>query len=132
MKRLFLAIYLLFIASVGAQEPDTVWLYRPSQEERIAWLRLVDSLTHPDALPFNPSEAEQRALVEELRLRPVIPMASLYQIVRPIDRSGQVFVINNAVLQLGRMVSFTNGQAWLWAPYPMGYQDARTLSVPLP
>ena len=132
MKRLFLGIYLLFTISLTAQERDTVWLYHPSEEERIAWLRLVDSLTHPDAPPFDPLDEEQRLLRAELQLRPVVPLASLYRIVRPIGRSGRIVVINNAVLLLGRRVALTNGQAGLWAPYPMGYQDARTLSVPLP
>ena len=132
MKRLFFCIYLLFIVRGFAQEPDTVWLYRPTEQERIARLQLLDSLAHAAQYPFDPGGPAQQAPHEVLGLHPVIPLGSIFQIVRPIGRSGRIYVINNSLLQVGRHITITNGQAWLWAPYPQGYQDARTLSMPLP
>lgn len=44
----------------------------------------------------------------------------------------RIYVINNISLQIGGYVNLTNGQAWIWSPYPNGYLDARTLSMPLP
>lgn len=132
MKRLFLGIYLFIAAVVMAEEPDTVWLYRPTTEERVAWMRLVDSLTHPHIEPLSPNDRRQEELLMQLRLHPVIPPFSLEGIVRPVEGSSRILIINDRWLQVGPHLQLSNGQAWLWGGYPIGYLDARTLSLPLP
>lgn len=132
MKRCFLLLLLLRVASSLAQEEDTLWLYRPSAEERIAWMRLVDSAAHAQQEFRAPTDPATKALYEQLRLHPVIPHASLYRLMHPYGLLPPIYVIDNTTLQLGVRIRLTNGQAWLWSPYPNGYQDARTLSLPLP
>lgn len=47
-------------------------------------------------------------------------------------RPARIHVLNNIILQVGGYVNISNGQAWIWSPYPNGYLDARTLSFPMP
>ncbi len=62
------------------------------------------------------------------RIKPVYPSIRIDLGRRPT----RIYVINNIILQVGGYVNLTNGQAWIWSPYPNGFLDARTLSMPLP
>lgn len=62
------------------------------------------------------------------RVKPVYPSIRIDLGRRPT----RIYVINNIILQVGGYVNLTNGQAWIWSPYPNGFLDARTLSMPMP
>lgn len=131
MKRLFGLSVALFLGVVAwAQEADTSGLERPLAPTELARRRhYLDSisrlpeftLTHPTlgVAPF----AQPRA-----------PQPPRQQSVRVVHHGfpPRVYVLNNISLQIGGYVNLTNGQAWLFSPYPNGYLDARTLSLPLP
>ncbi|MBQ7297735.1 MAG: hypothetical protein IJW80_05495 [Alistipes sp.] len=84
-------------------------------------------LKHLTLLPTPPA----RPLVGNLRIQPLVAGSSVLR----IEAKGlptRVYVLNNVSLQIGGYVTLSNGQAWLWSPYPNGFLDARTLSLPLP
>lgn len=64
--------------------------------------------------------------------RPPLATPVLPSVRRRDGLPARIYVINNISLQIGGYVNLTNGQAWIWSPYPNGYLDARTLSMPLP
>ncbi len=64
--------------------------------------------------------------------RPPLAAPVLPSVRRRDGLPARIYVINNISLQIGGYVNLTNGQAWIWSPYPNGYLDARTLSMPLP
>lgn len=72
-----------------------------------------------------------RPVVGNVRLQPLISGSSILR-VEVKGLPTRVYVLNNISLQIGGYVTLSNGQAWLWSPYPNGFLDARTLSFPLP
>ena len=115
------------IASAAAQEPL----------HEVLHLSVPDSLTafyrrDADALSLVPHAVADTAAPPVVWQLPVVAPLS------PSVRHGRgglpehMHVINNIVLQIGGYVNLTNGQAWIWSPYPNGYLDARTLSLPMP
>ncbi len=132
MKRLLIGWMAVCVVWQGmAQEPlrgDSLASRQPTAEERLERLRFLDSITHPPPLG-GPTDAPRP--LEQLPLRPVIPHSSIYHVGSP--RNGlRLYLLHNGTLQIGSHLLLSNGQAWLWSPYPNGYLDARTLSFPLP
>lgn len=66
-----------------------------------------------------------------LPVRPAVPMSSVVVILQEY-LPEETMLLNNNTLRIGRHVVLSNGQAENWAPWPAGYQDARTISLPLP
>lgn len=93
--------------------------------------RLPDSLglrlpEWPDAWEW-PDEATP----EDATVRPAVPMTSVV-VVRREHLPVRTMILRNNTLRLGRYVILSNGQAENWGGYPAGYQDARTISLPIP
>ena len=89
----------------------------------------------PDSLgiwTLDPPDWEDRPAFEEgVSVRPVVPMTSVVVVLReylPV----RTMILRNNTLRLGRYVVVSNGQAENWAPWPAGYLDARTISLPVP
>ena len=119
---------LLALASHGAA-PQETGSFPTDSLRPTEWHVHYDStlLKHLTLLP-TPSA---RPLVGNLRIQPLVAGSSVLR----IEAKGlptRVYVLNNVSLQIGGYVTLSNGQAWLWSPYPNGFLDARTLSVPLP
>lgn len=91
--------------------------------------RLPDSLLR-DWLPELPLRGETEAEAD-LRIRPAVPMSSVVVILQEYLPVGTM-VLRNNTLRVGRHMILSNGQAENWAPYPAGYLDGRTISLPLP
>ena len=74
---------------------------------------------------------DTRPLIGNLKLQPLVPGSSIVRLeVRGLPT--RIYVLNNITLQVGGYVNLTNGQAWIFGPYPASKLDARTLSMPLP
>ena len=74
---------------------------------------------------------DTRPLIGNLKWQPLIPGSSIVR----LEVQGlptRIYVLNNITLQIGGYVNLTNGQAWIFGPYPASKLDARTLSLPLP
>ena len=119
---------LLALASHGAAPQETGSFptdsLRPTESHVHYDSTLLNQLT---LLPTPPA----RPLVGNLRIQPLVAGSSVLR----IEAKGlptRVYVLNNVSLQIGGYVTLSNGQAWLWSPYPNGFLDARTLSLPLP
>lgn len=110
-----------------AAEKDTLRIPLSTLNERLEQLHLFDSIAH---LPLPAVAPTAFAKPHAAPLRIVIPHSSIYRLeIRGLPT--RIYVINNISLQVGGYVNLTNGQAWLWGPYPSSYLDARTLSMPL-
>lgn len=72
-----------------------------------------------------------RPLIGNLKLQPLVPGSSIVRL-EVQGLPSRIYVLNNITLQVGGYINLTNGQAWIFGPYPAGYRDARTLSMPLP
>ena len=84
-------------------------------------------LHHLPLLPL----PDTRPLIGNLKWQPLIPGSSIVR----LEVQGlptRIYVLNNITLQIGGYVNLTNGQAWIFGPYPASMLDARTLSLPLP
>ena len=128
MKTMLLAaaLGLLPFARSAAQERRshdiTVPRWRFEQE-----FRLPDSLAAqlPDQ-PWLPGAEEGTVVV-----RPAVPMSSVAVVLQEYLPENTM-LLNNNTLRIGRHVVLSNGQAQNWGPGPLGYPDARTISLPLP
>ncbi len=112
--------------AVWAQQADTVRLTPAERQHRRHYLDSMRQFADL-APPTYPLSGERQTMQTE----PLFPYPASYQI-RHYGLPPHVYVLNNISLQIGGYVNLTNGQAWLWSPYPNGYLDARTLSLPLP
>ncbi len=83
-------------------------------------------------LPSDPAFPPRPELPPRIVWRPPLAAPVLPSVRRRDGLPARICVINNISLQIGGYVNLTNGQAWIWSPYPNGYLDARTLSMPLP
>ncbi len=111
------------LLTAAAQQPDKLRLDLPDS--------LSLRLHGLDTLPLPAGDLRMQA--PPVSWRPPL-IEPLFPSIR-IDRSGRptrIYVINNIILQVGGYVNVTNGQAWIWSPYPNCYLDARTLSFPMP
>lgn len=131
MKHLFALFYTLILCQLAISQEERI-KYTPTPFDSLRpmeWHIRYDSI-HSLHLPlFIPPAAHPT--VGHIRLQPIVPGSSIIRIsVKGIQT--RIYVINNSILQIGSRISITNGQAWIFAPYPAGYQDARTLSMPLP
>lgn len=122
-----MGVLLLIATSAWAQEADTLLLTTAERARRQHFLdsirQLPDFELHYPLTPHTELPSAQRTsppyhTVRFSTTRRLLP--------------ARVYVLNNISLQIGGYVNLTNGQAWLFGPYPAGYLDARTLSVPLP
>lgn len=132
MKRLLLLLFLgwftLHATAQRATEQDSLRSERRALDERLEQLRLFDSIAH---LPLPSVEPTALTKSKPASLRIAIPHSSIYRLeIRGLPT--RIYVINNISLQVGGYINLTNGQAWIWSPYPNGSLDARTLSMPLP
>lgn len=131
MKRAVLWILaLLSVQGAAAQTRSESFAPLPSDSLRpTEWHIHYDStLKHQlHLLPL----PDTRPLVGNLKWQPLVPGSSIVR----LEVQGlptRIYVLNNITLQVGGYVNLTNGQAWIFGPYPAGYRDARTLSMPLP
>lgn len=131
MKRaVWWMIGMLMAWEARAQNRDEVFAALPSDSLRpMEWHVRYDSTRtafHP-LLPL----PDTRPLIGTLHLQPLAPGSSIVR----LEVQGlptRIYVLNNIVLQIGGYVNLTNGQAWVFGPYPASKLDARTLSMPLP
>ncbi len=116
--------------AVTAQSRDEGFAALPSDSLRpMEWHVRYDS-SHLYHLPLLPLP-DTRPLIGNLRLQPLVPGSSIQR----LEVQGlptRIYVLNNITLQIGGYVNLTNGQAWIFGPYPASKLDARTLSMPLP
>lgn len=131
MKRAVLWILaLLSVQGVAAQTRSESFAPLPSDSLRpTEWHIHYDStLQHPlHLLPL----PDTRPLIGNLKWQPLVPGSSIVRLeVRGLPT--RIYVLNNITLQVGGYVNLTNGQAWIFGPYPASKLDARTLSMPLP
>lgn len=131
MKRAVLGILaLLFVQGMAAQTGSESFAPLPSDSLRpTEWhIRYDTTLAHH--LPLLPLP-DTRPLIGNLKLQPLVPGSSIVRLeVRGLPT--RIYVLNNITLQVGGYVNLTNGQAWIFGPYPASKLDARTLSMPLP
>lgn len=91
----------------------------------------------PDSLGIRISEWPEtwewpdEAPPDDATVRPAVPMTSVVVVQRE-HLPVHTMILNNNTLRLGRYVIISNGQAENWGGYPAGYQDARTISLPMP
>ena len=107
------------------------WFYLGVINDSIMVSAICKSSGNTDTLPLPAGDLRMQA--PPVSWRPPL-IEPLFPSIR-IDRSGRptrIYVINNIILQVGGYVNVTNGQAWIWSPYPNCYLDARTLSFPMP
>lgn len=131
MKRAVLWILaLLSVQGAAAQTRSERFAPLPSDSLRpTEWHIHYDStLKHQlHLLPL----PDTRPLIGNLKLQPLVPGSSIVRLeVRGLPT--RIYVLNNITLQVGGYVNLTNGQAWIFGPYPASKLDARTLSMPLP
>lgn len=132
MKRALLTIIILGLltSNVSAQEGAVKEMFRYTDSLRpMEWHIRYDSTSfHPSfSLPL----PDAYRLVGQLKLQPLAPGYALLR----IEVQGlptRIYVLNNIVLQIGGYLNLSNGQSWIYGPYPIGALDARTLSLPLP
>ena len=131
------ALCLLGAWAVRTQErrPQDVTLTQPDRPESGFGtdFRLPDSLAARwSEWPERPERmGPEEAASEDMTVRPAVPMTSVIVVQRehlPVN----TMVLNNNTLRIGRYVILSNGQAENWGGYPAGYQDARTISLPIP
>ena len=129
MKRVVLWLFgLVVVPCVVAQEVGFRSLNADSLRP-MEWHVRYDSL-HALHLPLMPPETE-RPLVGNIRIRPLVPGSSIVRL-EVQGLPSRIYVLNNITLQVGGYINLTNGQAWIFGPYPASKLDARTLSLPLP
>ena len=131
MKRAVLWILaLLSVQGAAAQSGSEKFAPLPSGSLRpTEWHIHYDStLKHQlHLLPL----PDTRPLIGNLKWHPLVPGSSIVRLeVRGLPT--RIYVLNNITLQVGGYVNLTNGQAWIFGPYPASKLDARTLSLPLP
>lgn len=74
---------------------------------------------------------KSRDWLSEAKKKPLSTMSSLI-VVTDENLGKSIKVLQNNTLRLDRFINISNGQAWNYSPFPNGYLDARTLSMPLP
>ncbi len=90
--------------------------------------------TLPDSMivwSLEPSERYERSKADAISIRSAVPMTSVVVILRE-HLPVRTMILRNNTLRIGRYLILSNGQAENWGPYPSGYLDARTISLPLP
>lgn len=89
----------------------------------------------PDSLGIRTTERweweEKAEDVDGVSVRSAVPMTSVV-VVRQEYLPVRTMVLRNNTLRIGRYIIISNGQAENWGPYPDGYLDARTISLPDP
>lgn len=126
MKRI-MAILALSALSFAAQAQQREHDSIPAMHSGISPL---DSMT---ILVWNPELKHIKNHEEVAEGMPVVSMSSV--MMQRTNTRRNIVVLPNNVLQLfpGGIVTVSNGQAQNWGlPYPQGYRDARTLSMPAP
>ncbi|MBR5820144.1 MAG: hypothetical protein IKY68_02705 [Alistipes sp.] len=131
MKRFVLLLLGLSVTLMTtAQQEGSGFSALPSDSLRpMQWHVNYDSI-YALHLPLSP-HPEPHPLIGNLSIQPLVAGSSIVR----VDVQGlptRIYVVNNVILQIGSRLRITNGQAWLFAPYPAGKLDARTLSLPLP
>lgn len=131
MKRFVLHLFGLFmVLTATAQQQESGFAILPADSlHPEEWHVHYDSI-YALHLPLYPPPAPH-PLIGNLRVQPLVAGSSIVR----IEVQGfptRIYVINNVILQIGSRLRVTNGQAWLFGPYPAGKLDARTLSLPLP
>lgn len=131
MKRcVLLLLGLLATLPITAQQQESDLTILPADSlHPEEWHVHYDSI-YALHLPLYPPP-EPHPLIGNLSVQPLVAGSSIVR----IDVQGfptRIYVVNNVILQIGSRLRITNGQAWLFAPYPAGKLDARTLSLPLP
>ncbi len=127
---LMLAAVVLSGAAGMAQErrpQDIVFPVPPENGYEIEYV-LPDSMI---VWSLEPSEQYERLESDRISVRSAVPMTSVVVILRE-HLPVRTMILRNNTLRLGRYVILSNGQAENWGPYPSGYLDARTISLPLP
>lgn len=132
MKKIgLLAAAVLSWMTVGAQERRPQDITIPAiPENGFEWeFRLPDSLgIRMSELP----EWNDRPIADDdMTVRPAVPMTSVVVVLRE-HLPVRTMILRNNTLRIGRYIILSNGQAENWGPYPVGYLDARTLSLPTP
>ena len=110
--------------------------HRPTQDVTVPRWHFGQEFRMPDSLArawvsephWNDDFTEEEALWE---LRQAVPMSSVIVVLRE-HLPVATMVLPNHTLRIGHHLVLSNGQADGWAPWPAGYLDARTLSLPLP
>lgn len=114
---------LSFAAQAQQREQDSI-------PANVSGLSALDSMT---ILVWNPELKHIKHREQVAEGMPVVSMSSVTMQRSTMQRN--IVVLPNNVLQLfqGGIVIVSNGQAQNWGlPYPQGYRDARTLSMPAP
>ncbi len=127
---LMLAAGVLSGAAGTAQErrpQDIVFPVPPENGYEIEYV-LPDSMI---VWSLEPSERYEQSESDAISVRPAVPMTSVVVILRE-HLPVRTMILRNNTLRIGRYVILSNGQAENWGPYPSGYLDARTISLPLP
>lgn len=87
--------------------------------------------TLPDSMIVWSLDPSERSKTETISIRSAVPMTSVAVILRE-HLPVRTMILRNNTLRIGRYLILSNGQAENWSPYPSGYLDARTISLPLP
>lgn len=87
--------------------------------------------TLPDSMIVWSLDPSERSKTETISIRSAVPMTSVAVILRE-HLPVRTMILRNNTLRIGRYLILSNGQAENWGPYPSGYLDARTISLPLP
>lgn len=87
--------------------------------------------TLPDSMIVWSLDPSERSKTEAISIRSAVPMTSVAVILRE-HLPVRTMILRNNTLRIGRYLILSNGQAENWGPYPSGYLDARTISLPLP
>lgn len=119
-------LWLLAPAAAAAQERPDVTVPRWHFEQEF---RMPDSLGSSWTME-RPWTGDART-DGTLHVRPAVPMSSVAVVLREHLPVGTMILDNNT-LRLGHHWILSNGQAENWAPWPAGYLDARTISLPVP
>ncbi len=127
---LMLAAYVLSGAAGTAQErrPQDIVFPVPLENGYEIEYVLPDSMI---VWSLDPSERYEWPESERISIRSAVPMTSVVVILRE-HLPVRTMILRNNTLRIGRYVILSNGQAENWGPYPSGYLDARTISLPLP
>lgn len=127
---LMMTAYVLSGAAGSAQErrPQDITFPVPLKNGYETEYALPDSMI---VWSLEPSERYERSKPDAVSIRSAVPMTSVVVILRE-HLPVRTMILRNNTLRIGRYLILSNGQAENWGPYPSGYLDARTISLPLP